>query len=304
MAGLTLLVCIFAISISSMDLALAIVWGRRVQLKWSKFLIVFVSTLLGVVFSYSLMQFSLLLGETTFSLVLLLVWKTIFILDVTFLIFFIPRFINWVVARPFQTWEKVFFVLLCILFATASALDMFLHNDVFVIAAYAFFTVVLVYTVIIMISIRRNIEEKNVRHATLTIMIVSLAMLPLFISSMITATVRSLFLPLIALCYFIMLLVFLFIALANSEHKMQMLSETADGEKKAELAEKIAERFHITDREMEIVRLIKIGLTNKEIAARLNISVNTVNNHIANIFGKTNVRCRIDLLNLFEEASW
>ena len=49
---------------------------------------------------------------------------------------------------------------------------------------------------------------------------------------------------------------------------------------------------------------IKNGLTNKEIAYNLNISVNTVNNHIANIFSKTGVRSRIDLLNLLQEASW
>ena len=41
-----------------------------------------------------------------------------------------------------------------------------------------------------------------------------------------------------------------------------------------------------------------------KIASELDISVNTVNNHIANIFAKTEVRSRIDLLNLLQEASW
>ena len=63
-------------------------------------------------------------------------------------------------------------------------------------------------------------------------------------------------------------------------------------------------RYHITEREFEVVKLIKAGLTNKEIAAELTISVNTVNNHIANIFAKTDVGSRIDLLNLLQEASW
>ena len=64
------------------------------------------------------------------------------------------------------------------------------------------------------------------------------------------------------------------------------------------------EMYHITEREAEVVKLIKKGLTNKEIASELDISVNTVNNHIANIFAKTEVRSRIDLLNLLQEASW
>ena len=68
--------------------------------------------------------------------------------------------------------------------------------------------------------------------------------------------------------------------------------------------EDIQSEFHITEREFEVILQIKNGLTNKEIAYNLNISVNTVNNHIANIFSKTGVRSRIDLLNLLQEASW
>ena len=62
--------------------------------------------------------------------------------------------------------------------------------------------------------------------------------------------------------------------------------------------------YGITQREFEVILLIKRGLTNKEIASELSISVNTVNNHIANIFDKTDVRSRIDLLNLLQEAKW
>ena len=62
--------------------------------------------------------------------------------------------------------------------------------------------------------------------------------------------------------------------------------------------------YHITDREAEVIDLVGQGLTNKEIAASLSLSVNTVNNHIANIFGKTGVRSRIDLLNLIHKGIW
>ncbi|MDD4574717.1 MAG: LuxR C-terminal-related transcriptional regulator [Sphaerochaeta sp.] len=43
-------------------------------------------------------------------------------------------------------------------------------------------------------------------------------------------------------------------------------------------------------------------MTNKEIAFELGISANTVNNHVANIFSKTKVRSRIDLLNLLKQT--
>ena len=56
------------------------------------------------------------------------------------------------------------------------------------------------------------------------------------------------------------------------------------------------------EREFEIITLISQGLTNKEIAAELNISANTVTNHVANIFSKTQVRSRIDLLNVLKQS--
>ena len=56
------------------------------------------------------------------------------------------------------------------------------------------------------------------------------------------------------------------------------------------------QEFGITPREKEIVDLIISGLTNNGIAEKLFISVKTVENHISNIFGKTSVKSRIQLL--------
>jgi DNA-binding NarL/FixJ family response regulator len=48
----------------------------------------------------------------------------------------------------------------------------------------------------------------------------------------------------------------------------------------------------LTDREREIVELIEQGLSNKEIAGRLNIRLATVKNHVHNILEKLNVHRR------------
>jgi DNA-binding NarL/FixJ family response regulator len=48
----------------------------------------------------------------------------------------------------------------------------------------------------------------------------------------------------------------------------------------------------LTRRELEIVRMIDDGLTNKEIAARLRIEVATVKNHVHNLIEKLGVRRR------------
>jgi ATP/maltotriose-dependent transcriptional regulator MalT len=52
-------------------------------------------------------------------------------------------------------------------------------------------------------------------------------------------------------------------------------------------------RVHgLTDREVEVVRLVKEGLTNQEIADRLVIATGTVRTHLENIFEKLGVHTR------------
>ena len=52
----------------------------------------------------------------------------------------------------------------------------------------------------------------------------------------------------------------------------------------------------LTAREVDVIQLIKEGLSSKEIADRLCISVNTVRNHRSNLFRKTNARNMVDLI--------
>jgi DNA-binding NarL/FixJ family response regulator len=56
-----------------------------------------------------------------------------------------------------------------------------------------------------------------------------------------------------------------------------------------------AQRFGLTHRELEIVRGIVNGETNREIAARLAISDNTVKRHIMNVFNKVGCSSRVEL---------
>lgn len=52
----------------------------------------------------------------------------------------------------------------------------------------------------------------------------------------------------------------------------------------------------LSDRELEILELVATGLTNHDIADKLEISKRTVDNHISNILTKTKTDNRVELV--------
>ena len=54
-------------------------------------------------------------------------------------------------------------------------------------------------------------------------------------------------------------------------------------------------KYGISERELEVIRLIAEGLSNKEIAARLYLSEGTVRNYLTTILDKLNLRDRTQL---------
>ena len=62
-------------------------------------------------------------------------------------------------------------------------------------------------------------------------------------------------------------------------------------------------QYDLTQRQMEVVCLLRQGLTNKEIASMLFISRYTVENHLKAIYGKMNVASRTELVYRLQRAS-
>jgi DNA-binding NarL/FixJ family response regulator len=60
------------------------------------------------------------------------------------------------------------------------------------------------------------------------------------------------------------------------------------------------EKFGITNKEREIVLKIMNGLEYKEIGNDLGISLSTIKTHVQNIFKKTGVKNKIELINIFK----
>ena len=81
-----------------------------------------------------------------------------------------------------------------------------------------------------------------------------------------------------------------------------LLTAFADENKKDLSFEDFCRRFEVSPRETDIVREICNGLSNKEISEKLFISLQTVKDHSHRIYTKTNVKSRVQLINLVKES--
>lgn len=65
--------------------------------------------------------------------------------------------------------------------------------------------------------------------------------------------------------------------------------------------EEFCKKFDVSPRETDIIREICNGLSNKEISEKLFISLQTVKDHTHRIYTKTNVRNRVQLINMIKD---
>ena len=161
-------------------------------------------------------------------------------------------------------------------------------------AQFVLFVFVIGFCLVVLVRNLGSIRNKIARTSALTIIIVSLSMVPAIMLALFFPGFKPFLYAVYFLALSITIMVFLFMEFVRlgREEKQHTRQLTVD-----DLAP-----YNITEREFEIITLISQGLTNKEIASELDISANTVTNHVANIFSKTQVRSRIDLLNVVKQS--
>jgi DNA-binding CsgD family transcriptional regulator len=81
-----------------------------------------------------------------------------------------------------------------------------------------------------------------------------------------------------------------------------LLTTFADGNIRNRSFEDFCKRYEVSPRETDIVREICNGLSNKEISEKLFISLQTVKDHTHRIYIKTNVKSRVQLINLVKDS--
>ncbi|MGB4405995.1 MAG: LuxR C-terminal-related transcriptional regulator [Sphaerochaeta sp.] len=294
MSALTLLVYMISFALGCMTLALAIVYNMYSSHQWTKFFIICHASLLGCMMLLALQFITDLFLVGTASVVVGYLIGFVFIANVTFLTVFLPYFTTWVIAHPWRNPYKTFFYILAGVYLSLGIFHAITGNKAFDDLMILLFVFVVGFCLIIVLKNLSSIENKTARATCITIIIVSAAMLPSIVLSLVFPSIKSLMYGVYFLAFSISVMTFLFMEF------VRLAREGALGKKDLALEDLVP--YHITEREFVVIQLVSNGLTNKEIAADLGISANTVNNHVANIFSKTKVRSRIDLLNLLKQT--
>lgn len=284
-----------AFALGCMTLALAIVYRQVKRQRWITLFIICHASLLGCMMLLALQALSELIFTGLAAMIIATVISAVLIAAMTFLIVFVPFFTSWVIAHPWRNpYKTLFFSLAAAYLALGVCREIFGHI-LLDYAMVALFSFVIGFSLLVAVRNINSIENKTARTSTIVILIVSASMLPAIILALIIPALRPLLLGTYFLALSITVMTFLYMEFARISREVPTRHE--------ELSFEALSIYHITEREFEVISLISEGLTNKEMATSLGISANTVNNHVANIFSKTKVRSRIDLLNLLKQ-SW
>ncbi|MDP9077763.1 MAG: helix-turn-helix transcriptional regulator [Bacteroidota bacterium] len=94
-------------------------------------------------------------------------------------------------------------------------------------------------------------------------------------------------------------LLFIWKSIKSARQEYKRLLELASQGSDTRVFEQMCGFYGLTNREIEIVLLVKQGLSYKEISEKLFIAGKTVDNHIQNIYEKSKVKNRVALLHKF-----
>ena len=299
MNGFLLFTFTASIAVSCMALALAIASHVLHKTVWSGRYIVFQSCLIGAMVVFLASKLSLFFMPENIYVVFNYIYTITMYACMGFVIIFLPYFLSWVIAKPWRRIQILRFYPLAMVYFGMGLASLLVENEAFDRWAFVVQTLMFlgmyVYCIVTLWVNLKNIEDRSSRGVALAINIVSLSLTPLSVFSIFFRAVADFSYPVYVLAFSIIIMVYDYIRFGLDRQKQ---------ENKPELSFESLSRYKISEREFTVVQLICEGLTNKEIASQLNISVNTVNNHVANIFSKMEVRSRIDLLKALKEGPW
>ncbi len=240
------------------------------------------------------------------------IFNTLLIFSLTLamglLLYIIPIFLFHVIKFRDRTFKIMLATTTSSLYFIFSIINILSEMKLFQVVALTVLFIALCINIIIGARHIKNVNDNILRNLILALGILTIIFLPVFIFDIycsivgfnVGVNVLNITIAFIYLWWNSIMLGYFFWYFIRTAANRNVIKQTEAETtvKKTTLSEK---GFVLTKRETEIVSYILKGKSNKDIANALHISLNTVNNHVANIYEKTNVKNRVELVNVIKE---
>ncbi len=249
--------------------------------------------------SFSFLMFSasisVYLGVNTSSDIFAVHLFTFFILiGITFLLYTLPVFMHAAFNYPVTFFLKIIIPIFSFFSLSSSICFWFMKipkvTIYFVITPLVLYSISFLYSMLIVFKNKKvflQIQNNyNITLITYTILSISFAIFEsVFMSKTNFKYDYPISLPIIYLSWNIISMIFNIGGITKAQNESGIF-----------ISEDLAIHYKLTPQETKISNYILQGMSNKEIAYYLKISTHTVKNHIYNLFNKTNVQSRIELI--------
>ncbi|WP_300755219.1 helix-turn-helix transcriptional regulator [uncultured Brachyspira sp.] len=309
-----LLAYLFGFIIGFSAILFSIIYYIIERVAWLKYYIVFLFTFAFLLFIRAIKLLSFL---TVPSFMSGNIFNTLYFFSfsvaMSLMLYFIPAFLYRFLNVKWTFKENIIYIIVSVTHFVLSILGILTRFDIYIISSVIFYVSIIVIFVIGALNYKR-IEDKTIKFIVKILGIITIIIYPVLIYQLIVyrreaADIGSMDITLV-LFYIWWNLVMLgylswyFISIVKSKNifnssNTKSDNNTIDEANKNTNIENVEDSVNLTRREREILSYLLDGKTNKEVSLILDISLNTVNNHVANIYEKSGVKNRVELVNKF-----
>ncbi len=302
--NLVFLLYIISFAIGAASFSFALLYYIQERVSWFIYYLVFLAVFGVLLLLHAMGIYQFFIIDKNYSNIFYTLLIFALTLAVSLLLYIIPIFLFHVIKFGHRTFKIILATTTSSLYFIFAIINILSNIGLFAIMSMIILLTALIINIIIGSRYLKNIKDAILRNLVFALGIFTIIFMPIFIFDIlytlndfnIQANIPSMTIAFLYLWWnSIMLGYFFWYFIRTFANRNQV--QSIDPTKKSNLNEK---GFVLTKRETEIVGYILKGKSNKDIANALHISLNTVNNHVANIYEKTCVKNRVELVNIIK----
>ncbi len=282
---------------------------------WLKYYIIFLFTFGILIFIRTIRLITLLtLPSFTSNNIFNMLYFFILTLAMALMLYFIPAFLYRFLKIKWSIKTNLSYLILSVFYFVLSIIGILTSFNIYILSSMIFY-ISIFYLLVVGFLNYKNIEDKTIKFIVKVLGIITILIYPVLIYQLIIY--RKDFMNINSIDVTLMLfytwwnlvmlgyLLWYFISMIKSNNNRisdSLCEKNDESDNNIKLEEKIeVNDFNLTKREKQILSYLLLGKTNKEISLIFDISLNTVNNHVANIYYKSGVKNRVELVNKFSK---